>query len=139
MNDDLNRDGDDQLNERLLNSHKTKDLMRRFDLGEDFKKGEQFDNSPVLIKFASTPLTTKPSGGGGITNSPAFRSLNENTGSNLAPNKDLAKRLGSPGLDRLGSSHNSMQGSQKKDSFSAGLHLKGFGGQKEKSEISFLS
>lgn len=54
-------------------------------------------------------------------------------------NKEFPKKLGTPALDRLGSSNNSMQGTIKKDSFTAGLNAKGFGPPKDKSEMSIHS
>lgn len=71
MNDDLNKEDDKHLNERLLESPPSKDLMRRFDIDDDFKSGERLETSPAQIKFASSPPNIKLIGFGGNTISPA--------------------------------------------------------------------
>ncbi len=59
MNDDLEREEDNLLNERLLDSPPSKDLLRRFDIDEEFKNGDMVDSPPPLIKFASSPPNFK--------------------------------------------------------------------------------
>jgi hypothetical protein len=72
MNDDLERDEDNQLNERLLDSPPSKDLMRRFDIDEEFKSGDRLESPPPLIKFASSPSNFKISAFTGNNTSPGI-------------------------------------------------------------------
>jgi hypothetical protein len=58
MNDDLEREDDKFLNERLLDSPPSKDLLRLFDIDEELKNGDMLE-SPPLIKFASSPPNFK--------------------------------------------------------------------------------
>ncbi len=69
MNDDLNREDDNHLKERLVDTPPPKDLMRRFDMDDEFKGGDILETSPALIKFASSPPNIIQSNFGGNTTS----------------------------------------------------------------------